>query len=134
MPGSAFRPAAFAPAAYIRPPAFRSLLGAPHPPSRIARAMETFEYIVSRLEYFVWSWPEIGGELSLIVIALLGVGVFLRRQSVLRYSEARLRRTGEAIARFAEAEELDAHALAVRVRLNALAEADAASVETPASA
>ena len=47
----------------------------------------------------------------------LGVGVFLRRQSVLRYSAARLAETGERIARFAEAEGLDAHALAVRVRL-----------------
>ncbi len=47
----------------------------------------------------------------------LGVGVFLRRQSVVRYSDARLRQSGEAIARFAEAEGLDAHALAVRVRL-----------------
>ncbi len=51
----------------------------------------------------------------------LGVNVFLRRQSVLRYSAARLAETGERIARFAEAEGLDAHALAVRVRLtNAL--------------
>jgi histidinol dehydrogenase len=50
----------------------------------------------------------------------LGVNVFLRRQSVVRYSEARLRQTGEAIARFAEAEHLDAHALAVRVRLSDL--------------
>jgi histidinol dehydrogenase len=49
----------------------------------------------------------------------LGVHAFLRRQSVVRYSAARLRRTGEAIARFAEAEHLDAHALAVRVRLEA---------------
>ena len=47
----------------------------------------------------------------------LGVSVFLRRQSVLRYSAARLAATGERIARFAEAEGLDAHALAVRVRL-----------------
>ncbi len=47
----------------------------------------------------------------------LGVGVFLRRQSVLRYSAERLAATGERIARFAEAEGLDAHALAVRVRL-----------------
>ena len=46
----------------------------------------------------------------------LGVGVFLRRQSVIRYSAARLGQSGEAIARFAEAEGLDAHALAVRVR------------------
>ena len=49
----------------------------------------------------------------------LGVGAFLRRQSVLRYSAARLAQTGERIARFAEAEGLDAHALAVRVRLGA---------------
>ncbi|MDT0631717.1 histidinol dehydrogenase [Rubrivirga sp. S365] len=48
----------------------------------------------------------------------LGVGVFLRRQSVLRYSAARLAQTGEAIARLAEAEGLDAHALAVRLRLD----------------
>ncbi len=47
----------------------------------------------------------------------LGVGVFLRRQSVVRYSARRLRQSGEAIARFAEAEGLDAHALAVRVRM-----------------
>ena len=47
----------------------------------------------------------------------LGVNVFLRRQSVLRYSAARLAADGERIARFAEAEGLDAHALAVRVRL-----------------
>lgn len=50
----------------------------------------------------------------------LGVTPFLRRQSVVRYSAERLRQSGEAIARFAEAEELDAHALAVRVRLDAL--------------
>ena len=47
----------------------------------------------------------------------LGVSVFLRRQSVLRYSAARLAWTGERIARFAEAEGLDAHALAVRLRV-----------------
>ena len=47
----------------------------------------------------------------------LGVGAFLRRQSVVRYTRDRLARTGEQIARFAEAEGLDAHALAVRVRL-----------------
>jgi histidinol dehydrogenase len=47
----------------------------------------------------------------------LGVTVFLRRQSVVRYSPERLAATGESIARFAEAEGLDAHALAVRVRL-----------------
>ncbi len=58
----------------------------------------------------------------------LGVGVFLRRQSVVRYSAARLRQTGEAIARFAEAEALDAHALAVRVRLGDGAGEEAAAV------
>ena len=47
----------------------------------------------------------------------LGVTVFLRRQSVLRYSRERLATTGEQIARFAEAEGLSAHALAVRLRL-----------------
>ena len=51
----------------------------------------------------------------------LGVGEFLRRQSVVRYSADRPRQSGEAIARLAEAEGLDAHALAVRVRLDALA-------------
>ncbi|HEX8299036.1 MAG TPA: histidinol dehydrogenase [Rubricoccaceae bacterium] len=47
----------------------------------------------------------------------LGVSVFLRRQSVLRYSPERLAATGERIARFADAEGLGAHALAVRLRL-----------------
>ena len=56
--------------------------------------METFEYLVGRLEYFVWSWPEIGGELSLIVIALLGVGVFL----TLRLGFIQLRHLGHGIA------------------------------------
>ncbi len=50
----------------------------------------------------------------------LGVSVFLRRQSVLKYSAGRLAATGERIARFAEAEGLDAHALAVRVRVERL--------------
>ncbi|MFN3596585.1 MAG: histidinol dehydrogenase [Rubricoccaceae bacterium] len=49
----------------------------------------------------------------------LGVDVFLRRQSVIHYTAARLAETGPAIARLAEAEGLDAHALAVRVRLRA---------------
>ncbi|MDX1440374.1 MAG: sodium:alanine symporter family protein [Rubricoccaceae bacterium] len=39
--------------------------------------MEFLEQIITTLEHYVWSWPEIGGELSLIVIALLGTGVFL---------------------------------------------------------
>ncbi len=50
----------------------------------------------------------------------LGVTPFLRRESVLRYSEQRLRQSGESVARFAEAEHLDAHALAIRVRLDSL--------------
>ncbi len=56
--------------------------------------METFESIVGRLEYFVWSWPEIGGELSLIVLALLGTGVFL----TLRLGFIQLRRLGHGVA------------------------------------
>ncbi len=56
--------------------------------------METFEHIVERLEYFVWSWPEIGGELSFIVLALLGTGVFL----TLRLAFVQLRYLGHGIA------------------------------------
>ncbi|GAB5536179.1 MAG: histidinol dehydrogenase [Rubricoccaceae bacterium] len=47
----------------------------------------------------------------------LGVNVFLRRQSVVRYSPARLAADGPSVVRFAQAEGLDAHALAVSVRL-----------------
>ncbi|PSQ76082.1 MAG: histidinol dehydrogenase [Bacteroidetes bacterium QH_8_67_23] len=47
----------------------------------------------------------------------LGVHSFLRRQSVVSYSEKRLEETGPRIAAFAEAEGLDAHAAAVRRRL-----------------
>ncbi|MEO0557575.1 MAG: histidinol dehydrogenase [Bacteroidota bacterium] len=47
----------------------------------------------------------------------LGVNVFLRRQSVLQYSPARLAADGPSVVRFAQAEGLDAHALAVQVRL-----------------
>ena len=47
----------------------------------------------------------------------LGVNVFLRRQSVLHYSPARLVADGPSVVRFAQAEGLDAHALAVQVRL-----------------
>ncbi len=56
--------------------------------------METFDYIVSRLEYYVWSWPEIGGELSLIVFALLGTGLFL----TLRLGFVQFRHLGHGIA------------------------------------
>jgi histidinol dehydrogenase len=48
----------------------------------------------------------------------LGVHSFLRRQSVVSYSEKRLRDTGPRIAAFAEAEGLTAHAAAVRMRLS----------------
>ena len=58
----------------------------------------------------------------------LGVHDFVRRQSVIHYTAERLRRTGARIARFADAEGLGAHALAVRVRL----EAEAATKAGPA--
>lgn len=48
----------------------------------------------------------------------LGVDDFLRRQSVIAYSRERLARTGSRIATFARAEQLDAHARAIEVRLN----------------
>ncbi len=48
----------------------------------------------------------------------LGVHDFIRRQSVIAYSQMRLAETGPRIARFADAEGLDAHALAIRVRLD----------------
>lgn len=50
----------------------------------------------------------------------LGVHDFVRTQSVIAYSRERLAAAGERIARFADAEGLDAHALAVRIRLEAL--------------
>jgi AGCS family alanine or glycine:cation symporter len=56
--------------------------------------MEILDTIVSTLEYYVWSWPEIGGELSLIVIALLGVGIFL----TLRLGFIQLRHLGHGFA------------------------------------
>ena len=46
----------------------------------------------------------------------LGVHDFVRRQSVIAYSQPRLAAAGERIARFADAEGLGAHALAIRVR------------------
>jgi histidinol dehydrogenase len=48
----------------------------------------------------------------------LGVHDFVRRQSVIAYSERRMHAKGERIARFADAEGLGAHALAIRTRLN----------------
>ena len=56
--------------------------------------METFETLVGRLEYFVWSWPEIGGELSFIVLALLGTGIFL----TIRLAFVQFRHLGHGIA------------------------------------
>ena len=47
----------------------------------------------------------------------LGVHDFVRRQSVIAYSEQRMMDKGEYIARFADAEGLGAHALAIRTRL-----------------
>ena len=47
----------------------------------------------------------------------LSVHDFIRRQSIISYTDTRLRRTGPQIAAFAEAEELTAHAQAIRVRL-----------------
>jgi len=49
----------------------------------------------------------------------LGVDDFVRTQSVLAYTEERLRQTGEQIAILAEAEDLQAHAEAIRTRLEA---------------
>lgn len=47
----------------------------------------------------------------------LGVDDFVRTQSVLAYTEERLQETGEHIIALAEAEDLQAHAEAIRVRL-----------------
>ena len=47
----------------------------------------------------------------------LGVQDFVKTSSILRYSPQRLRQDGPAIIRFAEEEQLHAHAAAVRVRL-----------------
>ena len=48
----------------------------------------------------------------------LGVDDFVRSQSVIAYTEERLAATGDQIIAFAEAEELQAHADAIRVRLD----------------
>lgn len=44
---------------------------------------------------------------------------FLKRTSIIQYSKTRLMKTGKDIAMFADAEELDAHAEAIRIRLSA---------------
>lgn len=46
----------------------------------------------------------------------LGVEHFVKKSSVLSYSKARLKAEGNAIARFAEREDLPAHAAAIKVR------------------
>jgi histidinol dehydrogenase len=48
----------------------------------------------------------------------LGVDDFVRTQSVLSYTDERLRETGDDIMTLAEAEDLQAHAEAIRVRLD----------------
>ena len=58
----------------------------------------------------------------------LSVDTFIRKQSVIGYTRERLRKTGADIAAFADAEDLQAHAEAIRVRLRRM---DAAS-GTPA--
>ncbi|MDH4122234.1 MAG: histidinol dehydrogenase [Deltaproteobacteria bacterium] len=50
----------------------------------------------------------------------LSVQDFTKKSSVLMYSAQRLQKEGEAIARFADREELAAHAAAIRVRLGTL--------------
>ena len=50
----------------------------------------------------------------------LSVDDFIRKQSIISYTRERLQQTGADIVRFAEAESLQAHAEAIRVRLNRL--------------
>ncbi len=50
----------------------------------------------------------------------LGVDDFIRKQSIISYTAARLRETGPRIIQFAEAEGLPAHAEAIRVRMEQL--------------
>ena len=47
----------------------------------------------------------------------LNVDDFVRKQSIIQYSQKRLQKTGRDIIDFAQAEELTAHALAIQVRL-----------------
>lgn len=48
----------------------------------------------------------------------LGVDDFIRKQSIISYTRERLRQTGPSIVKFAQAEALTAHALAIQVRLD----------------
>jgi len=54
----------------------------------------------------------------------LSVDDFIRKQSIISYTKDRLRETGPDIAQLADAEDLGAHAEAVRVRLRRFAEED----------
>lgn len=63
----------------------------------------------------------------------LGVQDFVKKSSVLRYSPERLARESAAIRRFAEREQLFAHAEAVRVRNPSLGAAQAAAAPEPAA-
>jgi len=58
--------------------------------------MNWFEYVVGRLEYFVWSWGIKAGEeeIPFLVIALLGTGIFL----TLRLGFIQIRRLGHGFA------------------------------------
>ncbi|HEX2252103.1 MAG TPA: sodium:alanine symporter family protein [Thermoanaerobaculia bacterium] len=58
--------------------------------------MNWFEWIVGRLEYFVWSWgiPVGGEQIPFLVIALLGTGIFL----TLRLGFIQIRRLGHGFA------------------------------------
>lgn len=49
----------------------------------------------------------------------LSVDDFIRKQSIIHYTKKRLNKTGSKIIKFAEAEELTAHARAISVRLDA---------------
>ncbi len=50
----------------------------------------------------------------------LSVDDFIRKQSIIAYSRERLRESGPDIVRFAEAEALPAHAMAIRLRLESM--------------
>lgn len=54
----------------------------------------------------------------------LGVYDFVKRQSVIAYSRARMQRDGPKIVRFAEAEGLTGHAQAIQVRLDRIRQPD----------
>ena len=48
----------------------------------------------------------------------LGVGDFVKTTSVVAYTQQRLDRVGDSIIRLARAENLDAHAASVQLRMN----------------